>query len=248
MEFTVNFSLESDVDSEDWVSDSQTRSMRHVAYMAYNTPGTEAEPNAGYQNPTLLNYFSKGDAQKMYAQATVDTAFMTDTACKAYIGAEDVTAKTASALFEGETLGSTKTAVVFDQNNVAYDTTVQYVTQTLSTPSDVTALLDVSTATDRDGYYVMTDNITVDAWTNDGGNLKLIAGSVFDGNGYTLTVPRRQEAVFGILNGTLQNINIVLNVGFDVTDNNPSAFLYGNVPLVPPQRLVLTQMTKRVTK
>ncbi len=86
MEFTANFSLESDVDSEDWTSETQTRSMRQVAYAAYTTPGTDTQPNAGYQNATLLNYFSQGAGQKAYAQSIGDTSFLTEATSKADIG------------------------------------------------------------------------------------------------------------------------------------------------------------------
>ena len=235
-EIEGSFQLESDVDAEDQMLGSVTRSMRQVAYKAYNTPSTEEEPNAGYNNETLLNYFTPSSEQKVYYSNGVEdtTTVGNMSGMKVYANNADgkfldISNEAVNTLYgENATLGVKAETVTFDENNVAYNTTLQSAT-ILYTAEDVRALLhdDGKTATPNksvEGYYALANDIVVDTWGDSKSRYLTFAG-VFDGNGYKLTVPMRYYGLFGVLDGQVKNTWLEFT-NVNTNDN------YGRYPLL----------------
>ena len=222
-EFEANFKLDSNVDAQDWTSTTQTRSMRQVAYKAYNTPGTEEEPNAGYHNDVLLNYFSEGEGDIVFSDGITDATVSSVTAMNVYADINDsfvkVTDMKLTDLFgEGAVVGDTKEVIVFDEDNVAHVTTIKSATKILKTADDVRALCTAGQTTN--GYSVLGNDISVPSW--DDLDVTTTFKGTLNGNGYVLSVPQRKFGVIGKMDATAQLKNLKLEVELSVKDANPA--------------------------
>ena len=95
---------------------------------------------------------------------------------------------------------------------------VLIVTKYISTPEDLKTALKISEQGNY-GYYELKNNITLDAFANDVGDVAFNGGNgfcgIFEGNGNTITSVPGDHGLFGYVSGgaTIRNVN------FDVTGN-----------------------------
>ncbi len=194
-EMTADFFIEVEGKAEKILADNYdtadtTRSMRQVAFTAYNTVGSE-----GYKNEALKTYFTQEDStsvlQDMDDKDTLISSYAPSGVSidKAYLlngtKAVDVTGKTLAGengalTAEDASEGITRTLVFFDSDNVAYPVELRLVTKLLANEEDLKYLMATTapytngltssiyafneiTAGDkvsRKGYYLMTADIT----------------------------------------------------------------------------------------
>ena len=142
-------------------------------------------------------------------------------------------------IFDDESKAANKEYVVsFTTANYVYNYKVKYYTAYIKNADDFksafgyTADVTTSTIPNRNGYYVLANNVDFAGVTFDYGfnNTTFVANTetlgftgTFDGNGYAmynLTAPK--GGVFGIINGTIRNVAFI---NADVPATNPSGIL-----------------------
>lgn len=194
-EMTADFFIEVDgkadvIKADNYATVDTTRSMRQVAFTAYNTVGSE-----GYKNEALKAYFTQEDStsvlQDMDDKDTLISTYAPSgvNIDKAYLlngtKAVDVTGKTLAGengalTAEDASEGTTRTLVFFDSDNVAYPVELRLVTKLLANEADLKYLMsttapytngltssiyafnEITTGdkVSRKGYYLMTADIT----------------------------------------------------------------------------------------
>ena len=220
-----------------WTSQTETRSMRQVAYKAYNTPDTEEEPNVAYLDSRLHNYFTDEGAtnKKVYSVGGGNEDKVSDAVGeKAYADYDgmfiDVSDKTMEDLYNAKATY----VVFFDENNVVSKTPIKWPDKLISTAEELSALLTEG-KTKAGSYYVLANNIYISQLENfaDYGTVayatKVTFNGVLDGNGYSLYVPQRPCGLFGNLayGAAVKNIKIVADVTTASKEND--APLTGNL-------------------
>ncbi|MBQ8657755.1 MAG: hypothetical protein IJ506_01335, partial [Clostridia bacterium] len=213
------------------VATDVTRSMKAVANVAI-LEGEDEEGDlavyVGNKTATVgeTNFYEVSDTNTT-AEVSIDLENGTYT--DAYIGSKKVALTVADGKttvdtteFIGVETGELGYVSVFNNDQITASP-VRFATKLIKTQDDINSvLLSDSTIT---GYYVLMDDITVNSWSNknDKGttranhyNMKF--NGVFEGNGKTITAAPCRYGVFGALNGTVQNLNVVFTVSGQILE------------------------------
>lgn len=99
-------------------------------------------------------------------------------------------------------------------DGTAYLAKMDCYTKAIASQDDMNAIL-IKNATTK-GAYILVDNITVTSWNNSGGNSNhhylMVFEGLFEGNGKTITANPVSCGIFGQLQGTVQNLNVVFTI------------------------------------
>ena len=221
---------------------STARSMRQVAYTAYTTVGTDEKPNPVFQDERLKNYFSLGaSAETVYdmesATASIlnvapdsvnaSSVYLVNEESFALVDVSDKTLAGDTGVFKAQeaSVGAVKKLVYFDENNVAYPTSVRLVSKIIQSEAELADVLKWNaTASNPDdkydlGYCLLSADITVNAKLVNAQN-RYFENGTFDGNGHTITLAMGEnhyDGVFGRLTDvTVKNLQLKLTKDFGV--------------------------------
>ncbi|MBQ8657841.1 MAG: hypothetical protein IJ506_01790 [Clostridia bacterium] len=212
-DFEVSFTLEVDGETV-WESETETRSMRQVAYIEYTTEGME-----GYQEEALLNYFSEGeDNETVYSVGEADENTVSAVvATTAYAEIDGMFVDVSSTAMKDLYAENATHVVVFDENNVASKTPIKWPDAMISTAAEMSALLTDGT-TQAGKYYVLKNNIYIPELTAMAAantyTPSITFNGILDGNGYALYAPQRMFGLFGNIGtgAVVKNMKIVVDV------------------------------------
>lgn len=222
-----------------------TRSMRQVAYMAYMTPGTTANPNAAYHDERLKTYFTLGASTEAVYDMDVKTKKLSEIVPEnvevdnAYVVSKNTLKAVAdfanTTLADGSTglfteeeakVSTTKTLVYFDSNNVAYTSQTRFVTKIVDNATELKDLMKWGTSKQPVwGYNLLNADLEISDLSSPSAR-KVIESGTFDGNGHKITIstisPAKDDkalahGLFGKLAAvTVKNLEIDLTMDFGI--------------------------------
>ncbi len=206
--FEASFKLEVDGETV-WESETETRSMRQVAYIEYTTEGME-----GYRENTLLNYFSVGeDNEKVYSVGEADESTVSSVVqTTAYAEVDGMFVDVSNTAMKDLYAQNAEYVVVFNENNVASKTPIKWPDAMISTAKKMEEVL-TDNETEVGEYYVLSNNIylpTLEDFEND--NVQF--NGILDGNGYTVYAPQRAYGLFGNIaeSAVVKNVKLVIDI------------------------------------